>query len=139
VEVAIEAPADRRPDARQPAGALDGGHAVLEHDVHAVVAMDLSEHAPDLLAQHTLKRERTSVDHGDLDAALAKGGGDLRADEPHAAEDHPPSGSDLRSDPQAVVDGSKAEHPLQVDPRDGKAAVPGPGGHQQAVVRDLLA
>ena len=60
--------------------ALEGLHAGRRGASDAVVGVEVAVHRADLGAEHPLERQRRRLDDGDLQAALARGGGDLGAD-----------------------------------------------------------
>ena len=85
-EVALEHAAVAGADALDRAVALEGLDAGAQEHPHAVVGVDVAVDRADLGAEHALERDRERVDDGDVEAALARGGGDLGADP--AGADH---------------------------------------------------
>ena len=119
-----------------PVAALERLDADAEADVDAVVAVQVGGQRPQVGAQDPLQGHGQGLDHGDLEAPLAAGGGHLGADEAGADHDHPARGGvEVGPDGQAVVE--RAQH---VDP--GQAAAAGQvagrraGGDDQAVEGD---
>ena len=85
-------------------GAFERLHRVFRDQLHSLVAMDASQHAPDLLAQNARQRHAGALDGGHLDAELAERGRDLGADEAEPHHDRATSGPDDGADAVAVLD-----------------------------------
>ena len=93
----------------------------------------------DALAEHALERDRRRLDHGDVEAELARRGGDLAAD-PAGARDHD-RGARAQPFAQRIAVGHAAqvEHAVEVAPRNRQPPRAGAGGEQQLVVAQQLA
>ena len=85
-EVALELASVAGADALDRRVALEGLDAGPEQHLHAVVEVDVAVDGAHLGAEHALERDGEGVDDRDLEAALARRGGDLGADP--AGPDH---------------------------------------------------
>ena len=72
-----------------PSNDVDGRS---EQHLDAVVEVDVAVDRADLGPEHALERHRVRRDDGDVEAALAGGGGDLGADPAGADDDQPAAG-----------------------------------------------
>src|SRR5207244_3680758 len=113
------------------------GLAVMELD--AVVAVECLDGGADVAPEHSLQRQVPAVEHVDLQAGGAKGGGHLASDESRADHDGPGALESTSTDAIGILAGSQVEHPVQIPTGDVEPAVPRPGGDEEAVVANALA
>src|SRR5690606_24448525 len=104
-----------------------------EPQVEAVGAVEVGEGRADPFAEDAQQRLASGLQHGDVDAGGAGGGGHFEAD-PARADDGDPGGAGQHvAEAFAVVDGA------QVEGVAGQAARGGAGGEQQLGVAEFVA
>src|SRR5262249_61152165 len=112
---------------------------VFGDPLDTLLAMNVREHLPDLVAEHAREGQPRGVDGDDLHTELAQRGRHLRADEAEADHDRAAAARGRRADAITVLDRPELEHAGQIRARHREGAVTPAGGHQQAVVGDALA
>ena len=113
----------------QAAVALERGDARAEDQSDAVAGVQARGPAGDDVARARLHRRGRDVDHRHLEAELARGRGDLAADEPRADHHERARVVERRAQAQAVVDRAQQEDAVEVRARpsgeaSGRAAAP---------------
>ena len=115
------------------AGRRDLGDLRAEPQVDAVLAVQLGEHLAHLRAEHAEQRQLGRLEHHDVGARLAGGGGDLEADPTGADDDQPLALPEGGPDPVGVGMGAQGQR--RVRARDGQRARLRAGGQDQGAVR----
>src|SRR5262249_27629994 len=123
------------PHALDPSAALKRCNRVLEHELDAVLSVDISEDLPDRLAHDPCQRRPEALDGGHLNAQLAQGGRHLGAYEAHADNDCLAAGRGASADHVRLIHGTQLEDPLELETRNRWAAIAAARRHEEPVVR----
>ena len=110
---------------------LEGLDAGSHEHPHAVVGVDVAVQGAHLVAEHALQRDRGGIDEGDLKAALAGRGGDLRPDPASPDHDDRAPGVEPVAQGVGVLQAAQAQYAVELAAGKQEPARLGPRGQQE--------